>query len=72
MRGPGGGERIGEGMPGSPGIKVAMAVDVQVEAEEDSGKTQAQPAKIRSLFPETWLWDIVNVGLVFVLWEFLP
>ena len=27
--------------------------------------SEPEPPKIRSLFPETWLWDIFSIGLVF-------
>ena len=29
---------------------------------------ESEPTKIRSLFPETWLWDIVMTGLVFQMY----
>ena len=34
-----------------------------VPTTNTSGEVQ-KPTKLRSLFPETWLWDIVTVGWV--------
>ena len=30
-----------------------------------SEPVEIEPLKIRSVFPETWLWDIVSIGLVY-------
>ena len=32
---------------------------------QETETAEPEPTKIRSLFPETWLWDIVTTGLVF-------
>ena len=68
MRGPGGGTRGGQLGPAGAIPEAESGIDVQEEISvPDSGKTQEdKPVQVRSLFPETWLWDIVTVGLVTV------
>ena len=39
--------------------KLGKANDAEVAVEEEG-----EPDRIRSLFPETWLWDIYEMGLV--------
>ena len=59
---------MGGGPPGVSGQSVPMMVDMvdspQVAQEKATSGPEAPPTKIRSLFPETWLWDIVSVKWV--------
>ena len=50
----------------TPQISVARGMRRKnggVKVNSNSG--EPEPPKIRSIFPETWLWDIVDIGLVF-------
>ena len=52
-------------LTGQSGPRVLSMVDSpQVVQEEDGSGPEAPPTKTRSLFPETWLWDIVSVTWV--------
>ena len=60
-----------DGMMGSPGGPMVLeSAQVQVLKEEvqvEEEVVEEEPketGRIRSLFPETWLWDIVSVGWV--------
>ena len=71
MRGPGGG--LNGPLAANPDAGIEVACKGEGCGLENSGKTEdesTEPVKVRSLFPETWLWDIVSVGLVFDGWEF--
>ena len=64
MRGPGDGIRA---YTSSVGLvpKPNSGIDVQEEIS-DQDSQEDKSVQVRSLFPETWLWDIVTVGLVTV------
>ena len=58
---------MGGGPPGLSGQSIPMMVDMDsphVVQEKATSGPEAPPTKIRSLFPETWLWDIVSVKWV--------
>ena len=70
MRGPGGGLEAPSGAV--PDAQIEVACSGEGCSADNSAKTEdepTEPVNVRSLFPETWLWDIVSVGLVFDLWE---
>ena len=51
-------EAVDEDVLGSgQGMQVPMT-------QTGSSAKSGEPARIRSLFPETWLWDIVSIGWV--------
>ena len=59
----GSGSRGQEGLPGAPSAENVPNVAVDNSQESKSRGVQ-KPDKIRSLFPEAWLWDIVDIGFV--------
>ena len=58
-------------MRGQPGI-AQESVDYDQKIDDtDVSASEDLPTKIRSLFPETWLWDIVSVKWVGLLQQYL-
>ena len=58
-------EVLGLGEMGPPVMKQRRKNIGQVNVPtKEKGTGESEPTKIRSLFPETWLWDIVMTGLV--------
>lgn len=55
------------GLPGLPGARMETALIAEniqgtgIDATKDSSP---EPERIRSLFPETWLWDMFELGFV--------
>ena len=52
------------GQPGLTGIVAERVENVAVTKDNSEMAEEESSAKIRSLFPETWLWDIMNIGFV--------
>ena len=60
----------GDGLTGLPGVSGIARAEGQVlpplqrEEVNEEVEEPKEPERIRSLFPETWLWDIYELGCV--------
>ena len=52
------------GQSGITGTVAERVENVAVTNDKSETAEEKSSVKIRSLFPETWLWDIINIGFV--------